>query len=181
VTHTRWPWMLTGVFSLAWICSLGVAATASSDDSQMVAVRLVDHIMARDFDAAAGMFHYPKTQSSTERDADRRSVARWLKTLCTELGHLKTADALRPPPRTGSLLLLSIAGGDVTYWSSRGAVKSVVYSFRASFEREPDTRLSVHALKTDELWEVQSFHFGVSATRPNAKGFVGTLARKLVP
>jgi hypothetical protein len=173
--------VLTGAAVLAWASLSSHGVTASADDPQVVAKRLLGRIRTREFHAAAEMFHYPKTQSMTERDADRKSVALWLKRLCIELGQLKTADALRQPAPTERLLVLSVAGGDVAYWSQRGTVTSVVYSFKTSFDREPDTRVNIHLMKTDDRWEIQSFNFAVPATRPDAKEFIGTLARKLVP
>jgi hypothetical protein len=181
VRFLQWPRVLAALVFLAWAGPWSHAATASAGDPQVVARQLLDRIMAREFHAAADMFHYPKTQSRTERDADRTSIALWLKGLCTELGELKTADTLGQSAPTDRLLVLSVAGGDVAYWSKRGTVTTVVYSFRTSFDREPDTRVSIHLMKTDDRWEVRSFNFGIPATRTNAKEFIGILARKLVP
>lgn len=167
--------MLAGIFTLT------AEAAAPIGDPEIVAMSLVDHIIGQRFNAAARLFHYPKTQSADERKVDQNNVAFWLQRLSTQLGHLKRVDALGPLQDT-SLVTLSIAGGDVAYWSTRGAFRTVRYRFRASFGREPDTQVTIQTMQTDELlWEIQSFTFGVAASRPDARTFIAALARRLAP
>src|SRR5204862_65735 len=106
--------------------------------------------------------------------------AHWLSALSSELGGLQTFKA-EPAGQIEEVISLSIAGGDVLYWSKRGAIDMRAYKFKAAFQREPNARLAVRVMHTDGKWEIQSFHFGVPITRPNAQAFMRDLARKLLP
>ena len=149
--------------------------------SDVFALELLNRIKAQEFKTAAAMFHYPPNQSAAERDADRADVARWIQGLSRELGPLQSFKPQQPSVNTEAILSVSIAGGDVPYWASRGKISTVAHVFKASWRNEPDTRVTVHIMENDKGWAVQSLHCGVFASRPDAKEFMLSLASKLMP
>jgi hypothetical protein len=179
-----YPSMLQRILLLLCIVSmldLGVTSAQPASNAETFALELLTRIKAQDFQGASRMFHYPESQSNSERETDRSSVARWLETLSKELDRLRSVKPQRAPQGTETVVSLSIAGGDVPYWTNRGPIDTLVYSFKASFGKEPDGRLSVYVMRKDRAWEIQSLHFGVLATRPDAKRFMAVLARRLLP
>ena|SRR5215813_2565295 len=173
VGQRRW---LTLLLIAPILLTLSPAAQASNE----LALELMNRIKAQQFDRAAEMFHYPPSQSPAERDADRAAVARWIKTLSEQLGGLQSFTA-RQSSTPEKVLTLSIAGGDVPYWASRGTLQTVAHAFTASWTNERDTRVTVHIMKDQHGWAVQSLHCGVVDSRPDARQFMTSLARRLVP
>jgi hypothetical protein len=142
------------------LLSVPVSAQTSNGPDAL-AVQLLNLIRTQDFNGAAAMFHYPASQSKAEREADRAGVARWIRTLSQEVGPLQTFQTQRSSLRAETILTVSIAGGDVPYWASRGAMSTISHTFLASWKTERDTRLTVDIMKIGNAREIQSLHFGV--------------------
>jgi len=165
--------------ALLIIVSVLLALPPAAQATGELALELLSRIKAQDFNGAAAMFHYPSSQSSAERNADRAAVARWIKTLSEQLGPLQSFK--EQSSTAGGILSVSIAGGDVSYWANRGTLQTVTHGFNASWKSERDTRVAVHVMKDEKGWTVQSLHCGVLASRPDAQQFMTSLARKLMP
>jgi hypothetical protein len=166
--------------ALLLIVSVLFALSTGAEATTELASELVNRIKAQQFNRAAAMFHYPSSQSPAERDADRAAVAKWIETLSEQLGGLQSFTA-RQSSTTEKVLSLSIAGGDVSYWASRGALQTVAHGFNASWKNERDTRVTIHVMTDQQGWVVQSLHCGVLDSRPDAQQFMMSLARRLVP
>lgn len=166
--------------TLLLIAPILLALSPAAQASNELASELLHRIKAQQFDKAAAMFHYPSSQSPAERDVDRAGVARWIQTLSEQLGGLQsfTARQSSTPEKT---LSLSIAGGDVPYWASRGPLQTTAHVFTASWTNDRDTRVTVYVMKDQQSWSVQSLRCGVADSRPDARQFMTSLARRLVP
>ena len=160
--------------------SVVLALPSAAQATGTLALELLNRIRAQDFGGAAVLFHYPQNQSAAESDADHAGVASWMRTLSEQLGPLQS---FKPHQSSSGerILSVSIAGGDVAYWASRGPLQTLTYAFSASWMKEPDTRLTVHMMKDEKGWAIQSLHCGLVASRPDAQQFMLSLARKLMP
>jgi hypothetical protein len=178
--YLNWA-LVISLFAACFVSAAGNAASAQGGvGADSLAVRLLTFIKAKNFANASKMFHYPPGQSATEREADRASVADWLKALTVEIGDLESFGA-QPSTQIEDVMSISIAGGDVPYWSSRGRLETQVHRFNAVFRKEREARLIVHVMNSGGRQEIRSFHFGVPSTRPNVQDFMTNLARRLLP
>jgi hypothetical protein len=180
VQYLNWALIIT-LFAACFVSAASDAVFAQTGiGTDRLAVGLLTFIKAKNFANASKMFHYPAGQSAAEREADRTSVADWLKALTVEVGDL---DSFGPQPSTQieDVVSISIAGGDVPYWSSRGRLETQAHRFKAIFRKEHEARLTVHVMNSNGRQEIRSFQFGVPSTKPNVQDFMANLARKLIP
>lgn len=167
-------WTLLAVLLL--VTALAFAQqTISEETYKPIAAKFLTAMQQKDFTKAAGLFHYPTTYTADQLKKDRDQVKIILEIINGELGEVREYKISKTQQQC---YFISVAGGDVSYWSDKPSIFALQYE--VVFAKEKEGFLILGFSNFNNTNEISYVNFALAASREGSKARIDGITKALL-
>ena len=128
----------------------------------------------KDFTKAAGLFHYPTNYTANKLKKDRDQVKIILEIINGELGEVREYKISKTLPQC---YFISVAGGEVSYWSDKPSVFALQYE--VVFAKEKEGFMNIGFYNSNNTNEISYVNFALASSREGSKARIDGITKVL--